>query len=221
MPFQKATIKVLLTDDHSLVREALGERLNREQHLNVVGTACDADEAIILTKAQAPDVVVMDIDMPGLLCFDAAKTILSMDSKTSIIFLSAFFNDRYIEQALAVKARGYITKREPPEVVVAAITEVAQGGVYFSDDVRDRLIVDGSGISLAGTDKTRASMLTPRELEVLRYIARGMTKKEIASTMHISVKTVENHSGSLMNKLDVHDRVALARYAIREGLAEA
>lgn len=212
-------VRVLLIDDHAMVRDALGERLAREPLLDLVATAANAEQGIERVRAKLPDVAVMDIDMPGLLCFDAARTMQALHPPIRIIFLSAFFNDSYIEQALGVKAGGYLTKREPPEAVVEAILEVARGGAYFSEDVRRRLVVDGQGVSLAAAT-TRASTLTTRELEVLRYVARGMSKKEIAAVMHISVKTVENHCTSVMNKLDVHDRVGLTRYAIREGLAE-
>jgi len=214
-------IRVLLVDDHMLVRDVLGERLNREPGISVVAKAVNAEEAIALCVAHTPDIVLMDIDMPGLICFDAAERIMATQPKTRIIFLSAFFNDRYIEQALRIQARGYVTKREPPEVVIGAVREVAAGGIFFSQDVRARMVVGDDGVRLLEEAATRSSTLTPRELEVLRYVARGLSKKEIASTMSISVKTIENHCGSLMGKLGIHDRVVLARYAIREGLAEA
>ena len=214
------SVRILLADDHMLVRDVLSERLNREPGLSVVAKAVNADEAVQLAAAHLPDILLLDIDMPGLICFDAAERIMALHPQTRIIFLSAFFNDRYIEQALRIKARGYVTKREPPEVVIAAVHVVSRGGVYFSDDVRARMVVGVDDIRLAEHAATLSSTLTPRELEVLRYIARGLSKKEIASTMSISVKTIENHCGSLMSKLGIHDRVILTRYAIREGLAE-
>lgn len=218
--FSEQQVRILLADDHMLVRDVLSERLNREERFTVVAKAVNAEEAVHLAAAHTPDIVLMDIDMPGLICFDAAERIMAMHPKTHIIFLSAFFNDRYIEQALRIKARGYVTKREPPEVVVAAVNEVAAGGVYFSNDVRARMVVGVDEVRLADDAATLSSTLTPRELEVLRYVARGLSKKEIATTMSISVKTIENHCGSLMGKLGIHDRVILTRYAIREGLAE-
>jgi DNA-binding NarL/FixJ family response regulator len=214
-------IRVLIVDDHDLVRMALSEHLRREPNLTVVGTASTADEAIDKVIECAPDVVLMDIDMPGLISFDAAKQISAMKPETHIIFLSAFSHDRYIQQALEVKARGYLTKCESPATVVTAIMEVMSGGAYFSEEVRSRIVVDGKGARLSSNHKSRASTLTGREVEVLRYVATGLAKKEIALTMHISVKTVDRHSANIMGKLDIHDRVELARFAIREGLAEA
>jgi DNA-binding NarL/FixJ family response regulator len=211
--------RILMVDDHALVRQALCDRLEKEATLEVVGTASTADEAIVIVAEARPDIVLMDIDMPGMICFDAAQRIAGIVPEVRLAFLSAFFHDSYIEQALKVRARGYLTKIEPLDTLVAAIHEIARGGVYFSDEVKSRLVLERDGVKLAGAGQTRASTLTKRELEVLRYIARGMSKKEIASTMHLSVKTIENHSNNLMSKLDIHDRVELTRFAIREGLA--
>jgi DNA-binding NarL/FixJ family response regulator len=217
----KSPIRVLIVDDHELVRAALRERLQREPNLQVVGEAAMAEEAVDKVARCGPDVVLMDIDMPGMTCFSAAEQINRIRPGTRIIFLSAYSHDRYIEQALAVKARGYLTKRESPAAVVAAILEVMAGGACFSEEVRSRIVVDQKGAKLASNPQSRASTLTARELEVLRYVAHGLAKKEIAKTMHISVKTVDRHSANLMSKLDIHDRVELTRFAIREGLAEA
>lgn len=210
-------ITILLVDDHALVRGSLAERLKREPDLVVVGGVGSADEAICKATASRIDIILMDIDMPGLNCFEAAKRLSVIRPETRVIFVSAFKHDRYIEQALAVKAHGYLTKREPPEKVVAAVREVAAGGAYFSQEVQSRIIVDESGANLP---RSRVSTLTPRELEVLQYIARGYGKREIGNIMNLSTKTIENHTTSLMAKLRIHDRVDLARFAFREGLAE-
>jgi DNA-binding NarL/FixJ family response regulator len=213
-------ISVLVVDDHAMVRSALARGLDRDPELQVVAEAADAEQAVEEAQKRRPDVVIMDIDMPGPICFEAARRITEDVPQTKVIFLSAFFHDHYVEEALAVKARGYLTKREPQESLVAAVKEVARGGVCFSEEVRDRIVADEDGMRLIG-ERTRGSKLTRREVEVLRYLARGMSKKEIAATMHRSVKTVENHCSNIMKKLDIHDRVELALYAIREGLAEA
>ncbi len=215
------TIRILIVDDHALVRGALSERVQREPDLEVVGNAGNAGDAIALALDCGPDIILMDIDMPGMICFDAAREIAALRPETRVIFLSAFLHDWYIQQALQVKARGYLTKREPPEKVIAAVREVASGGAYFSEEVRSRIVVDSDGATLGEDSHSLVSTLTTREVEVLRYIARGLSKKEIASIMHISAKTVDKHSTNLMSKLKIHDRVELARYAIREGLAEA
>ncbi|MGB2985498.1 MAG: response regulator transcription factor [Phycisphaerae bacterium] len=134
--------------------------------------------------------------------------------------MSLFMHDRYIEQALAVHASGYLTKRDPPETVVAAIRKVASGGVYFCEEVRARIVVDDQGAKLATPGPSPMSKLTGREMEVLRYVASGMSQKAMAASMSINTKTVENHCTNLMNKLDIHDRVELTRFAIREGIVQ-
>ena len=214
-------LTVLLADDHALLRDSLASLIRGTGDISVVGQVGSADEAIPEAVRHSPDVLLMDIDMPGLQCFDAARTIRARCPRTKIIFVSAFFHDRYIEEALVVEASGYVTKGESPDTILRAIRSVAAGGTYFSPDVQSRIVVDSGGPRLAREGATRAATLTPREIEVLRYIARGLAKKDIAEIMHLSVKTVDNHSTSLMSKLNIHDRVELARYAIREGLAEA
>ena len=214
-------ISVIVADDHGLVRDMLRERLSREPDIAVLGTASTADEAVALAVRLAPDIVVMDIDMPGRLCFDAARAIGARCPKTRVIFLSAFFQDRYIDQALAVQAYGYVVKTESPDAIVRAIRGVAAGSSYFSPEVQARIVVDRSGPRLAGEQRSRTSLLTPREIEVLRFLARGLSKQEIGRAMHISPGTVHRHTANLMDKLEIHDRVELTRYAIREGLAEA
>lgn len=213
-------IRILLADDHRMVRKATAFWLAQEQDFRVVGEVESADEAIEFCLKNAPDVVLMDVEMPGRLSFDAARTIRARCDDTRIIFVTAFIHDRYIEEGLNVGMSGYITKQEDPELIVRAIRAVHGGQKFFSPRIEERLVARG-GRTGDPEHRSRLSLLSPREIEVLRYIARGLSKKEIASTMHISVKTVDNHSTSLMSKLDLHDRVELARFAIREGLARA
>ena len=214
-------IRIILVDDHALVRDSLSARLDAEPDLTIVGTAGAADSGLELAERTAPDIVLMDVDMPGMSCFDAAGRITKRRPDARVIFLSAFAHDHYIDQALQAKARGYVTKSEPLQRVIEAIRQVAAGKVWFSDKVRSRLKANGRGVVLAQPVQSRISTLSARETEVLRYLARGLSKKEIGQTMHVSVKTVEGHAERLMSKLDIHDRVALARFAIREGLADA
>ena len=154
---QTQTIDILLADDHAMLREVLSAELDAQSQFRVIGTACNADEAIGKAFEVKPHIIVMDIDMPGMICFDAARTITSAQPETRIIFLSAFFSDHYIEQAIAVKARGYVTKRESAQVIVQAIRTVAEGGTFFSEDVQRRLTIDSNGVSLASRGATRAT----------------------------------------------------------------
>lgn len=213
-------IKILVVDDHALVRDVLAARLRTEPGFAVVGCVGTADEAIEQVIEHRPAIVLMDIDMPGLLCFDAAKRMAVLSPSTRVVFLSSYTHDAYVAQAIAVKAGGYLTKSESLDTMMGAIREVAEGGTCFCEAVRARIVVGPHGTRLAGQKRTRAETLTSRELEILRYLARGYAKKEIARISDISVKTVDRHSANLMAKLDIHDRVELARFAIREGIAE-
>lgn len=213
-------VTILIADDHALLRLTLADRLGRESDLTVVGVAGNASEAISRVVELHPDVVLMDMEMPGLSPLDAARRIQSLEPKTRVIFLAARVHDLDIEQALAVNASGCLTKHDPPETVVVAIREVASGRVYFSEDVRSRIAIPGREATSPHGTSSRVSKLTPRELEILRYVASGLTQKEIATTAHISAKTVDNHTTNLMNKLGIHDRVKLTRFAIREGIVE-
>jgi len=213
-------IRVLVVDDHALVRDMLADRLSREPTISVVGTAASADVAVDVAEQHQPDVVILDIDMPGLDCFEGARRILDVRPETRIVFLSAFTHDQYIDQALEIGAMGYVTKREPPLNIVRAIRDVAADRAYFSDEVRERIVLDNHSARLPPRAGSRLRQLTPRERDVLLYVARGLTKRGVAEVLGISVKTVEKHAENLMARLDIHDRVELARFAIREGLIE-
>ena len=201
------TIAVLLADDHALVREMLSQRLQQEPDISVLAQVENAQDAVRECARLKPGVVLLDIDMPGLSAFEAARAIKAESPSTRILFLSAFFHDQYIEQAMTVEADGYVTKNEPPESVLRALRAVSAGQVYFSAEVQARLVLDASGVRLADVPQTRMSLLTPREREILGYIARGLAKKEMARLAGISVKTVEQHCVHIMDKLDIHDRV--------------
>ncbi|MCU0689160.1 MAG: response regulator transcription factor [Phycisphaerales bacterium] len=217
--------RVVLADDHALLREMLSERLASRAGFEVV-MARDADEAFGHALRLKPHVVVLDVDMPGRNVFEVAKSIRQALDRTAVMFLSGHFHDRYIEQAVSAGARGYVVKSGSAERVVDAITMVASGGVAFSPEVLERVIVDRDGVRMASAAggasgpsvQTRLASLSDREREVLRYLATGLSKKEIAAQMHLSVKTVQNHADRLMQKLAIHDRVELARFAIREGI---
>jgi DNA-binding NarL/FixJ family response regulator len=215
-----SSISILIADDHELVRVMLENQLANEADIDVLASAIDAQQAIEQARLLEPDIVLLDIDMPGLLSFEAARTIRRNRPATRVIFLSAFFHDRFIEEALKAEASAYVTKNEPPASLIAAIRKVSQGFTYFSPEVQERLVVDLDGLTLKRRPHTRGYSLTVRETETLRYVARGLAKKEIAGIMHLSVRTVDAHVRNIMGKLNIHDRVELTRFAIREGLAE-
>ena len=211
---------VVLADDHALVRDMLCERLSREG-MEVVALASSGERAVELASSDPPDIVVLDIDMPGMSAFEAAREVLRLAPPTRVIFLSAYVHDSYIEQALEVGASGYLTKSDPPQAIVDSIRRVKEGGTSFSSDVLDRMVIDTDGARLASGNGSRLGLLTDREREVLGYVAKGLSQRQIARLAGISVKTVQHHIMRVMEKLEIHDRVALARFAIREGVVEA
>lgn len=212
---------VLLADDHVMLRESLARVLEATPDLSVVAQVGDAGAAVDRAVALRPDIVLMDIDMPGLVPFRAARLIRGRCPAVRIVFLSAFCYDRYIEQALAVGACGYVTKAQSVTSIVAAVRAVATGRTCFAPDIEARLVVDADGVHLAHPGQSRSAVLSEREAEVLRYLADGLSKKEIATITHLSERTVNRHCTNLMGKLGIHDRVKLARFAVREGYVEA
>jgi two-component system response regulator NreC len=199
----------------------LHDRFSREG-METVGVAGSGEQAVELATAHQPDVVILDIDMPGISAFEAARSVKRVSPDTRVIFLSAFVHDQYIDQALAAEASGYLTKSEPPDAIIRAIRKVHRGATSYSLEVLERLVVDAAGVRLNnGSRRSRFDALTGREREILGYVARGLSQKQIARLAGISVKTVQHHVTHLMDKLEIHDRVELARFAIREGLIEA
>jgi NarL family two-component system response regulator LiaR len=211
-------IGVLVVDDHALVREMLADRISGERGMYVTAQAATSDDAVRMCQELAPDVVLLDIDLPGISAFDAARTMAGSNKPPRIIFLSAFIQDGYIAEALDVRAAGYLSKATPPPQVVEAIRTVARGRTAMCAEVLDRLILDGLPTESGLGAGSRRSLLTQREREVVALIATGLQQKQVATRMGISIKTVQTHLAHAMDKLEIHDRVELARYAIREGL---
>jgi two-component system response regulator NreC len=209
-------IAVLVVDDHALVREMLCDRIGEERGMRVIGQTSTADDAVRLCSTTHPDVVLLDIDLPGISAFDAARSMQTGCSSTRVIFLSAFVQDGYIAQALDVRAAGYLSKTTPPSGVVEAIRTVASGGTAMCQEVLDRVMLAPSAEDQGGTGSL-AALLTQREHEVVTYVAQGLSQKQIAHQMSISIKTVQTHLAHAMDKLDIHDRVDLTRYAILDG----
>jgi len=209
-----STLRILLVDDEVLLRESLRAILEHTDDMEVVAAVGNADAAIAAAAEHMPSVVVMDIEMPGRDPFAAAQEIRQKCPGVVLLFLTAHIHDRFIQKAVEAGAVGFLSKQERPAALVDAIRSSAKGGPVYSDDVQERMVTGPRTV-------TRGQSLSRREEEVLRYVARGMTKKEIAETMKLSIKTVEGHTDHLMKKLAIHNKVDLARYAIREGFIEA
>lgn len=213
-------IRVMVVDDHPVLREALRFRLQGEPGMTIVAEAENGEDAVAAAGDAAPDVLVMDIDMKGMSCFDAVKQIQARLPQVKVLFFSAFFNDHYLAQALAIKANGYVTKGAATDRLARDIRAVAAGELAFSDEVYSRIVVDADGVHLNDDPQKKLSSLTKREIEVLRHLSRGLPRKEIASALGIKAQTVKRHVENMMGKTGIHDRLELARFAIREGLVQ-
>ena len=214
-------ISVLVADDHALIRSALVAVLNATDDIRVVGEAANAADAVELAHKLSPTIVILDVEMPGVDAFHAASHIRQLRPNTAIVFLTASDQDRAIEQAIKVGALGYIVKSDDPSGIPGAMRAVARGEHYFSPRAAERVRGGVGEIRKRKITGTRGAGLSDREVEVLRYVGKGYAKKQIAEMLGISVKTVDKHVTSVMEKLDIHDRVELALYAVREGFISA
>ena len=210
-------MKVLLADDHKIVRDGLRNLLEKQQDITVAGEAEDGREALQLARKLSPDVVIMDIAMPDLNGIEATRQILSEVQDVKIVALSMHSDKRYVSEMLKAGASAYLLKDCAFEELITAIRTIMKGKIYLSPGIAGVVIEDyikkGSK-----TDSSVFSLLSDREREVLQLMAEGMTSKEIATHLYVSIKTVETHRTNIMTKLDIHSIAELTKYAIREGL---
>jgi DNA-binding NarL/FixJ family response regulator len=215
-------VKILLVDDHHMVRAGLRALFQNESDIEVVGEAADGRSALAMVRDLSPDVVVMDLCMPNLNGIDAARQILSLKPATKVIGLSAMREERTIAELLRAGGVGFIAKESAFEDLVTAVRTVIRGHVYFSPDVINRVVESpGSGGKDGQKLESAFRVLSPREREVLQLIAEGKATKEVAAALDISIKTAETHRRNLMEKLQVDSVAKLTKYAIREGLTSA
>jgi len=210
-------IRVLLADDHAIILDGLASLLERNTDFKIVGRAGDGLSAVRLAAELFPDIVIMDISMPGLNGIEATRRILAANPKRKVIALSMHNDSRYISEALKSGALGYLLKESAFEELIAAVRTVMKGQCYLSASIAGVVIKDYVR-RLEKTESGAFSVLTPREREVLQALAEGLSTKEIACSLSVSVKTVETYRSQIMEKLDIHSVAELTKYAIREGL---
>jgi two-component system response regulator NreC len=211
------SVRVLIVDDHAVVRAGLRLLVDTEDDLEAVGEAGSAREAIFEARSLEPDVVLMDVVMPDQSGLEAVPQLLHEHPETKVLVLSMQDDPRYVREAFAVGAKGYVLKEAADSELVAAIREVARGGRYVHPELGARLVAAES------EERRRAEEdpLSEREREVLRLLALGHTNQEIAKQLYISVRTAETHRAHIMQKLRLSTRAELVRYAIGEGLLES
>jgi DNA-binding NarL/FixJ family response regulator len=207
-------IRVLIVDDHAVVRSGLRLLLDSEEDIQVVGEAGTAREAVFEARASKPDVILMDVVMPGGSGIDATPQLLHEEPDVKVLVLSMQDDPSYVRQAFDAGASGYVLKEAVDAEVVAAVREVAAGNQYVNPALGARLVAAES----EARRRADADPLSDREREVLRLLALGHTNQEIAQMLYISVRTAETHRAHIMQKLGLHSRADLVRYALAHGL---
>jgi DNA-binding NarL/FixJ family response regulator len=218
-----APIRVLLADDHELVRAGFRSLLQKLSEIEVVAEAEDGRDALRLIALHHPDIVLMDITMPGLNGLEATARIVKEFPDSRVIILSMHASEDHVLLALRKGAMGYLLKNARLAELELAVRSVAQGDVYLSPaasrHVRADYIQRVGDQNIADADETLAAgQLTSRQREILQLLAEGNTAKQVAQTLNISVKTVETHRAQIMDRLGIHDITGLVRYAIRTGI---
>ena len=210
-------MKVILADDHRIMREGLRALLQKDADMEVVGEADTGRATVELARTLHPDVIVMDLTMPELNGIEATRQVISLDPDIKVLALSMHSDKRFVAGVFGAGASGYLLKDCALDELVRAIRIVSAGQTYLSPGIAG-IVVEGYTRRLPEGDTSVLSTLTPREREVLQLIAEGNSVKEIAFILHLSVKTVETHRQQIMNKLDIRTVAELTKYAIREGL---
>jgi DNA-binding NarL/FixJ family response regulator len=209
-------MRVVLADDHNLVRAGIRALLERIPGVQVIGEAADGREALELIVREKPDLAMLDVGMPGLNGLDAAKRIGREAPRTRVVILSMHANEGYVAQALRMGIAGYVLKDACADELPILISAVARGQTYLSPRI-SKQVVEALQARL-DTPAAPADLLTPRQREILQLVAEGKSTKEIAQLLELSVKTVETHRAQIMERLGIHDVAGLVRFALRAGL---
>ena len=214
-------IRVVLAEDHTIVREGLRALLDGRDDVTVVAEADNGNAAVTAARQHKPDVVVMDLNMPGLNGVDATKAIRDELPDTRVLILSMYSTEEHVRPAIRAGAGGYLLKGSGLSDLVAAITAVATGNAFFSPQVAKIVLDDSRRSAKTGVNERAGTELTARERQILKLVAEGRSSPEIARDLNLSVKTVEGHRGRIMAKLDTKNVAGLVRHAIRLGLVSA
>jgi len=211
----RETIRVLIVDDHAIVREGYRALLAKHEGLKVVGEACDAASAYQCYKNTRPDVVIMDISMPGRGGIDAIEHIRELDAHARVLVFTMHSGAAYALQAFRAGAKGYVTKSSPPDLLIKAVRDIAEGRLAICPEISEVLAVDR-----VQEEKTGLHGLSPREFEIFRLILAAKSTDEIASAFNLSPKTVANYHYAIKSKLGVDSDIELLYFGLRQGLVE-
>ncbi|HUE00417.1 MAG TPA: response regulator transcription factor [Bryobacteraceae bacterium] len=211
-------VRIVLADDHTVMRNGLKLLLERQPHLQVVGEAADGRQAVALSESANPDVVIMDIGMPNLNGIEAARQIVNRNPRTAIAILSMHSDESYVIRALKAGARAYLLKDSAEADLLAAVRALTEGKSFFSPAISKILVEDYMRqLESRGAEDTY-ELLTNREREILQLLAEGRTNKEVANMLNLSLYTVETHRTHILQKLNLHSVPELILYAVRKGI---
>jgi len=216
-----AKIEVVVADDHAIVREGVRMILAREQDIEVVGEAGDGQQALDLVASLRPQVVIMDISMPGMGGIEATQRLKAKHPEVQVLALTMHEDETYVFQLLRAGAAGYVLKRAAAQDLVQGVRAAAKGEAFLYPSVARKVVEDYLKRVETGEERERYDGLTTREKEILTLIAQGLSNQQIAEKLYISIKTVQTHRAHILEKLGLHDRTELVRYAIRKGLIQA
>ncbi|MGA2667472.1 MAG: response regulator transcription factor [Ignavibacteria bacterium] len=215
-------IKILIADDHEVVRDGLKNILLTLGNISVVGEVANGEDAVNQYNTLKPDLVIMDISMPGMNGIEATRIIKENDPEAKILVLTMHDNQEYLNQIIRSGAKGFVLKNTDKDELLQAVKTVAAGENFFSKDI-SKLIIDNYIRSAKDTEKSETYKevpLTKREIEILKFIAEGHSNQEIANKLFISYNTVDTHRKNIMHKLSIKNTAGLVRYAIEKGLIE-
>ena len=203
------SIRVMLVDDHPIVREGVRRQLEAISHFRVVGEAANSDEALFVAREHKPDIALIDIGLPGTDGIELMRLLLLQNPAMSVVILSMYDDEDYVGRAVRAGARGYVLKDSGPRQIVAAVEAIAAGGTYYTSTVVGAI-----------RRSSAQSPLSPREREILTYLVEGRSNKEIAKQLKLSVRTIETHRETIRRKLGAERIVDLIRQAVRYGLVK-
>jgi DNA-binding NarL/FixJ family response regulator len=215
-------LRIVIVDDHEIVRKGLISTLADHPEWEIVGEANDGRAALSLAQQFQPDIVIMDLHMPGLNGLDATRQLLALSPETRVLVLTLEDTDQLVREVLAAGARGFVLKSDAARHLVTAVEALAEGRTYFTSRISELVLagfLNPSEGEPAGTES--ASRLSPREREVVQLLAEGKSNKEVADVLHLSVKTVETHRAKIMAKLELKSFSDMVRYAIRNRIVQA
>jgi DNA-binding NarL/FixJ family response regulator len=214
------TIKIILADDHRIFRKGLKSLLSEKENIEVLAEADNGDEALEAARKYKPEIVIMDIAMPKMDGIEATRQIRDRFPDTEVVILSMHAKKAYIDQVLKAGAKGYVLKDSDEENLLSAINTVHNGGYYLDSPVADQVLSDYFKDKSKRELKKQSDPLSEREREVLRLLAEGHSNQEVADTLYISRKTVENHRANIVRKTGIQGQVGLTKYAARIGLID-